>query len=47
MFCTLILFLCCMCSLVMCIPPFGMLCLSACRMMFVKVVFAVCIFAGG
>ena len=30
-----------------CILPFGMLCLSAGRMMFVKMVFAVCISGGG
>lgn len=32
---------------VLCILPLGMLSLSACRMMFVKVVFAVCVFVGG
>ena len=32
---------------VQCILPFGMLCLSAWRMMFVKMVFAVCISGGG
>ena len=49
-FCALILFLCSilcfMCSgsslHVECILPFGILCLSAWRMMFVKMVFAVC-----
>ena len=53
--CALMLFLCCilciMCSgsglHVECILPFGMLCLSAWRMMFVKMVFAVCISGGG
>ena len=30
-----------------CILPFGMLCLSAWGMMFVKMVFAVCISGGG
>ena len=30
-----------------CILPFGMLCLSARRMMFVKMVFAVCMSGGG
>ena len=30
-----------------CIFPFGMLCLSAWRMMFVKMMFAVCISGGG
>ena len=30
-----------------CILPFGMLCLSAWRMMFVKMVFAVCMSGGG
>ena len=38
------LFMCSGSSLhVECILPFGMLCLSAWRMMFVKMVFAVCI----
>ena len=43
--------LCLMCSgsslHVECILHFGMLCLSAWRMMFVKMVFAVCISGGG
>ena len=43
--------LCLMCSgnslNVECILPFGMLCLSAWRMMFVKMVFAVCMSGGG
>lgn len=30
-----------------CIFPLGTLCLSACRMIFVSVVFAVCMFVGG
>ena len=54
-FCALMLFLwsilCLMCSgsslHVECILPFGMLCLSAWRMMFVKMVFAVSISGGG
>ena len=54
-FCALMLFLCSilclMCSEsslhVECILPFGMLCLSAWRMMFVKMVFAVCMSGGG
>ena len=54
-FCALMLFLCSilclMCSgsslHVGCILPFGMLCLSAWRMMFVNMVFAVCISGGG
>ena len=54
-FCALMLFLCsilclmcCGCSLhVECILPFGMLCLSAWRMMFVKMVFSVCMCGGG
>ena len=54
-FCALMLFLCSiwcyMCSEssshVECILPFGMLCLSAWRRMFAKMVFAVCIFGGG
>ena len=54
-FCALMLFLCCilclMCSgsslHVVYILPFGMLCLSEWRMMFVKTVFAVCISGGG
>ena len=54
-FCALMLFLCSilclMCSgsslHVECILPFGMLCLSAWRMMFVKMVFAVCMSGGG
>ena len=53
-FCALIWFLCSIlglmcsgCSLhVECIFPFGMLCLSARRMMFVKMVFAVCMSGG-
>ena len=44
-------FLCLMCSgsslNVECILHFGMLCLSAWRMMFVEMVFAVCISGGG
>ena len=43
--------LCHMCSgsslYVECTLPFGMLCLSAWRMMFEKVVFAMCISSGG
>ena len=43
--------LCHMCSgislHVECILPFGLLCLSVWRMMFVKMVFAVCISGGG
>ena len=43
--------LCLMCSgsilHVECILPFGMLCLSAWRMIFVKMVFAVCMSGGG
>ena len=54
-FCALMLFLCSilclMCSgsslHVECILPFGMLCLSAWRMMFVKMVFAVCMSGEG
>ena len=30
----------------LCILPFGMLCLSAIRMMFVKILFAVCMLVG-
>ena len=53
--CALMLFLCSifclMCSgsslHVECILPFGMLCLSAWRIMFVKMVFAVCMSGGG
>ena len=43
--------LCLMCSgsslHIECIFPFGMLCLSAWRMMFMKMVFAVCMSGGG
>ena len=43
--------LCIMCSgsslHVECILPFGIMCLSAWRMMFVKMVFAVCMSGGG
>ena len=54
-FCALMLFLyyivylmCYGCSLhVECILPFGMLCLSAWRIKFVKMVFAVCMSGGG
>ena len=50
-FCTLMLFLCLMYSgsslHVECILPFGMLYLSAWRMMFVKMVFVVCMSGGG
>ena len=54
-FCALMLFLCSilclMCSgsslHVGCILPFGMLCLSAWRMMFVKMVVVVCMSGGG
>ena len=54
-FCALMLFLCSILCL-MCsgsslhvehVLPFGMLCLSAWRMMFVKIVFAVCMSGGG
>ena len=46
-FCAMMLFLCSGSSLhVGCIFPFGMLCLSAWRMMFVKMVFAVCMSGG-
>ena len=43
---------CCFCVrfcvlCVECILPFGMLCLSSWRMMFVKIVFAVCMSGGG
>ena len=48
MFCALMLFLCSESSLhVECIMHFGMLCLSARRMMFVKMVLAVCMSGGG
>ena len=47
-FCALMLFLCSRSSLhVECILPFRMLCLSACRMKFVKMVFAGCMSGGG
>ena len=54
-FCALMLFLCFILCLVCsgsslhveCILPFGMLCLSAWRIMFVKMVFAVCMSGGG
>ena len=54
-FCALMLFLCSilwlMCFgsslLVECILPLGMLCLSAWRMMYVKMVFTVCMSGGG
>ena len=54
-FCALILFMCSILCLmysgsslhVQCILPFGMLCLSVWRMMFVKMVFAVCMSGGG
>ena len=54
-FCALMLFLCSilclMCSgsslHVECILPFGKFCLSAWRMMFVKMVFAMCMYGGG
>ena len=54
-FCALMLFLCSILCLmcagsslhVECILPFGMLCWSAWRMMFVKMVFAVCMSGGG
>ena len=46
-----VFYLCLVCSgssfRVECILPFGMLCLSAWRMMFVKMVFAVCMSGGG
>ena len=53
--CALMLFLCSILCLlysgsslhVECILPFGMLCLSAWGMMFVKMVFAVCMSGGG
>ena len=55
LFCALMLFLCSILCLmwsvsslhVECILPFGMLCLSVRRMMFVKMVFAVCMSGGG
>ena len=54
-FCALMLFLCSILCLmcfvsslhVECTLPFGMLCLSAWWMMFVKMVFAVCMSGGG
>ena len=54
-YCALMLFLrsilCLMCSgsslCVECILPFCMVCLAAWRMMFVKMVFAVCMSSGG
>ena len=54
-FCALMLFLCSILCLMCsgsslhmeCILPFGMLCLSAWRMMFEKMVFAVCMSGGG
>ena len=54
-FCALMLILCSilclMCSgsslYVVCILPFGVLCLSAWRIMFVKMVFVVCMSGGG
>ena len=49
-FCALMLFLCsilCLMYSVECILPFGMLCLSVWGMVFVKIVFAVCISGGG
>ena len=47
-FCALMLFLCSGSSLhVECILPFGIVCLFAWRMMFVKMVFAVCTSGGG
>ena len=54
-FCDLMLFLCSILCLICSgsslhvefILPFGMLCLSAWRMMFVKMVFAVCMAVGG
>ena len=54
-FCALMLLLCSILCLMCygssiylkCILPFGMLCLSAWRMMFVKMVFAVCMSGGG
>ena len=46
--CALMLFLWSGSSLhVECTLPFGRLCLSAWRMIFVKMMFAVCIFVGG
>ena len=46
--CALMLFLCSGSSLyVVCILPFEVLCLSAWKMMFVNMVFAVCISGGG
>ena len=50
-FCALMLILSLMCSEsnlhVECILPFGILCLSAWRRMFVKMVFVVCMSGGG
>ena len=47
-FCALMLFLCSGSSFhVECILPFGTVCLSAWRMMFVKMVFAVCMSGSG
>ena len=46
--CSIVCFVCSVSSLhVECILPFGMLCLSAWIMMFVKMVFAACISGGG
>ena len=53
-FCCLVVFLCCMrvrmfsgsSFCVLCILPFGMWCLSACRIMLVSMLFAVCTLSG-
>ena len=46
--CSIVCLMCSGSSLHMeCILPFGMLCLSAWRMMFVKIVFIVCMSGGG
>ena len=46
--CSILCLICSVSSLhVEYILPFGMLCLSACRMMFVKMIFAVCMSGGG
>ena len=46
--CSILFLMCSGSSLHMeCILPFGMLCLSAWRMMFVKMVFAGCMSGGG
>ena len=46
MFAFLMLFICVILNTMLCILPFGILCLSAIKILFVKILLAVCILVG-